>query len=816
MTTIFNHKGGVLIETDSSVPVIVSEDFLKDRFREFFDYFNYLNLKQNLHQINKDNLKKILKFLIRYLPRRKIELTVQNINEYRKGQYIDYIEQGGVSGRIMRVEKGLGNGGKISVSISPLTSDKKKEQEINLITYILSLYDYSKEADPNELWVINKQIHRLRNKLDAGGVELLDLLVELSHHDRDLVIDEIYDQLISSINVVLTKTDLLEPDIDILFKTIKTFLKTQINSIFTELLTNNIIIKDQFWGLINKIYHDLLDILQRIQVHYNYTNYNLADYSKLLVKGGNIMKLIRDQTLDQLKQKSGISHSSIDLLDTASSKFFKRSDIDFTLDINYKDSRLPDKETGVAILSKGYELFEHSVLELFDHYKSDTDFLKHFYPDIDYKEISREINTKPNLIHEIMISVDNIEIDSTEKREFISKVNEYLQKFKIEGFSIASKSPPDITIKTPSRSSRKDIVFDDTMDEDSNDDMDEDYSNEDLGNEEGSDMTDYVIDPDDVDDENILYYQGPIQLVPKRNKVSNTPFYSQKNEKLTFLVTHNPEHYGDISASTIRSLETEVSDFSLLRLFFKFDIKSKKRFPFVTRGEVIDLSINLPDDYFGPLIFQDSNKFTATYQVQLPDTSIFSFKGYSTIHIVNELIDILFGVHGENISITQTYKFAKRLYRLYFLIFVDILKEYQVNDILNFLRHLNTVVTSKKPLQFLMTNLETSKSGKRPILRRQSSRESVDGLVITGLVGSYLNYPSHNPITDEILRSSFYEMFLKLFRIYERLIKEISRDRKLKYSLIHTDNILIDELSKIMNNFYSVLTNFPKDIVPLQ
>ena len=59
-------------------------------------------------------------------------------------------------------------------------------------------------------------------------------------------------------------------------------------------------------------------------------------------------------------------------------------------------------------------------------------------------------------------------------------------------------------------------------------------------------------------------------------------------------------------------------------------------------------------------------------------------------------------------------------------------------------------------------------------------------------------------------------MFLKLFRIYERLIKEISRDRKLKYSLIHTDNILIDELSKIINNFYSVLTNFPKDIVPLQ
>ena len=735
-------------------------------------------------------------------------------------------------------------------------------------------------------------------------------------------------------------------DGDILLN-IKNYLKQNINSKATDLVNNYIIIPNQFWLIIKLIYTNISNILDRIFLDRGEL-IPLSKYCSLLLKGGNIMKLIADNFFDTLRKtypitepdldtdfdfydfdenlegdvdedvdedfdenldeyfkhkqiESGlkgdgtkkspkynnelksirsiwnyinkdeffkvkkviyqklvdrtvasnvnVNRSSYSRIQTGSGleklsnfqailhNYFRRSDIDLTLMINYEDELFETSEFN-SVLLDAIEIFKVEVIRLFDSYKHLPSFIlklrefTHYTIQLESRRTCVNFNATIDEFYEIIktIIIGNPNYVSTNvvHKQLLRNALAKIDKFRIISLGIKYKPPtPNIIIKPidnlppreynqlPNQVEHPEyinnlayLLLEETL-EPETDDEDEDYIPE-----QSVGQPSLYEEPvtDDSYNLNIDYILQPNSY--------DTNIYWQNNEKLTFLASKNIELQGLFSAESKGLIKNQVSDFCLLRLLYGMNdtIGLNGKIPCKIRGELIDLTICYPDDYFRKHFYANESGNKHEYQLGLGGSSdsSFTFNSYSITYIINELYDIIFGIQSENLDILNTTKFEKRLYRLFLLISINLLNKYGKIAVLTCLERLYIHIDTIPSLQYFKDNPQLS-IRTYPSLTRQVSN------VYFHMINTYFKLelepgpPNYKTILLDsnyktILLDSFGIFYGKLFILYSRFTDinspDIIRfDKFLNKSLISFLNLLIILLQDIIekDNTNSIL-----------
>ena len=523
-------------------------------------------------------------------------------------------------------------------------------------------------------------------------------------------------------------------------KILDSYFNTLINSHLTNLVSNHLIKKEQFWNLILKIYTDLRITLDN-------TN-PLSKYSKLIVKGGNVLEFIYQNYINSLKKQFKIEN--VENFIKYTNKYFAKSDIDFALIINYNKV---ENEYNLSLFNKNLDIFKSRCLDIFEGYKKVLSTYLNPLSSILSKNLIDKLNTETQKIYNFILGVyDGISNKTEHQHRRLKKILIYLNdnKFYTSLNLDPIKNIPADTVITPVniKTLNRDVI---------------------------------------------------IEKIP--NNTLNTKFYWQNNKRITFFTTNNKLMTGYMSPEIINKLYYARSDFTLLRLLLGFDLETKNHhLENNVRGEFIDLSINLPDDYWSKQMTQDpeniiSYNFNGTV-----------FFANSIKYLIRELIKILFGVEGDNVGLLTAHKFTKRLNRLFFLIFMELSNHYDFEDVAFLLVYLREKVTNQLPTdyvsfvmqeQFRFDPVRKSQLLVPTTLRRQSSgifKKKNDNQTIR-----YLE--SGDSIIDSVLlddNQPLYFFFETLFRIFSRTIES---DSKLK----EKENIIIDCFNEMIDNYLELI-----------
>lgn len=546
---------------------------------------------------------------------------------------------------------------------------------------------------------------------------------------------------------------------------IKNNLKRKINGIFTDLVTNEIIKYKQFYNLVLKIYDNLNSLKNSINI--TGTNKNLGDYSVLVFKGGNIMKLIVDRQIRYLKKITTSKNLRYyKKIKEIVNKNFKRSDIDLSLLVDYFHEDFKDGITK-ANLIKSVENFKYWACHLFNSYKVDREFLDNLNKDIDFTKSNKEIN---KIVQNLIDKISPLFQESN--RSFNNRILLYLNDFFSNRVELPTKTD-DVILRLK------------------------------TGELDWSAMDQNLLDenPDDND-----YLSAPIVYTKKSNHLE-TNFFVQYNDKLSFLNTKNADLKGSISQRTSHKLQNEISSFTLIRLLYKVDPKNKKgKYPGLIRGELIDLTINYPDDYFASHIFDNLDKNIESYNIDIfRDSSYFreAFIGYSPSYIVEELGEIIFGVYNENVDIGKVPKVDKRIKRLFILIILEINEKYSKNDVYDSLQQLKLKVSHKSVNYPYLDN--TSEIYGPPELSRRSTSELTKGaslfLELSNDISNIevskfgVKQSQLSLIVKEILTKYFLPIFNRIYAISSRFTE--------RSQAIEFESKVYSVFSNIINLFYN-------------
>ena len=698
---------------------------------------------------------------------------------------------------------------------------------------------------------------------------------------------------------------------------IKNYFKQKVNSLATSLISNNIIKNDKFWNLIELIYTDINSILKDTPI---LPKLSLDKVSYLILKGGNLMKIILDNSFsdinkfikklqiplgdmynpypyskksiksifekipyypekpvfflannNKLYKKTGENFTKKNfqrvkgnfLLADIYQKnkiYFKKSDIDFTLNIDYNnDIFLKDSNKGLLYLA--IERFKKKVSDLYNTYKVNEIF-NDMFNDLDnlpkkiIKNTLKKFNLEVSLVkNKILNYFTSIQSQSLLNDETLAEISKLIDSFMLKKIE-PRLGAPNIMIKLVSANilenkikrnkndledhyepyieNTSQLLLSDVMEEDQI--ADEDYipfddgssfskkkSSQDLhlenvdeqlererldqkGDQEGNIET-YDMSMDRGDDEgddggedrgdDVGEDRGDdggedgeedggedggedededgrediaIDLRMIKSSIKSSPFFWQYNQKLTFPCTDNFLLEGSISTDTQQKLKSEVSDFSLSRLFYSFKVSNfaDTRYPVKVRGETIDLSIPYPDDYFVQHFIQKPDIYLSKYWVVSKDRSI-EFNSFSINYLIIELEDIIFGVYSENINISQAKKYEKRMYRLYLLILIKLFHNYTIHSCYMFLERMIKKLNKINPLLFIKN------SEKDLIMQPLQTNIQIPKLIRTKT--SQLNNLSYiyfdilekeDSEFKEMFSNSFDSFFKRLFILYSR------------------------------------------------
>lgn len=463
------------------------------------------------------------------------------------------------------------------------------------------------------------------------------------------------------------------------------YINSQIDSQLTNLVTNYLIPDDNFWPLIQTIYSDLNNELNNIDY--------LSDHSEIIIKGGNVHQFNYLNFIDKLQLI--YSEDQIQLFKNHTGKYFKKSDIDFQLLVNYQSN------VDIEKLYEGIEQFKTICKDgVFHKYKL-------YLPSEIYQHIDRKI------YHQLIETINN-NIMTILKNPIPNRV--------IRNY-ILNKRIIDIDI---------DFQYDRFQDK--------------------------TIIPTGrrIINKNVI-------LRKSKNPVKYTNLYWQDNHRVSFFINQALK-LKKTSAPVQSILSKAYVDFTLLRLLAGFKIKMVDHIS-INRGEVIDLSINLADDYYGNKIHSSDEYHLRSITNYRRDN--IEFRGYSLDYLVKELINILFGIEGDNIHLSSGYKFKKRLDRLFVLMIIDLCNKYLISDVIKVIEYLKNKLLYNPPLEEVYEIIRIHPEN-IPKIKRSTS-----GIFKLGETINYL--VSDDEIIDRILgidstnnSSLFYLFFETLFRVFSR------------------------------------------------
>lgn len=541
-------------------------------------------------------------------------------------------------------------------------------------------------------------------------------------------------------------------------KIIDSYLKTIINGHLTSLVSNNLIKKDEFWNLILKIYGDLIKNLNKTSP--------MSKYSKLIIKGGNVLEFIYNNFIDILEKQ--FNQDQVNIFRENTGTYFKKSDIDFALIIDYNKIL---RKYNIESFNQKLDIFKSRCLDTFERYKAELyQYLNPLTTELSREfiiQLNDDISDMANLILEVY---DDMSSKTKKQHSYVKEIILYLREYKHYSniyLSYRQESPPDSIISPVNvKTMKRDVI---------------------------------------------------IERIP--NKTHYTNFYWQDNKRVTFFTTHNKLMIGYMSPEIINKLYYSRSDFSLLRLLLNFDLENRDHhLESDVRGEFIDLSISLPGDYWGK-----SMNLDPTNIVVYNDRGKLFFAN-SNNYLIRELIKILFGVEGDNVDLLTAHKFTKRLNRLFFLIFMDLITRYDYNEVLPILYYLKDKITNQPPSSYVSFSLQDKLRFGLEIdqeIDRETDRETDQETDQTLLIppdirrqSSNIYKQTNNNETIRYLESRdsridsvllndenpLYFFFETMFRIFSRTIESDS-------DLIEKEDIIINCFVNIVNNFIQLIKN---------
>jgi len=399
-------------------------------------------------------------------------------------------------------------------------------------------------------------------------------------------------------------------------------LKREIKGIMTELVTNEFLrSQDYIAKYINLINHTFSTAIEKYK-----QQYSLPEYSIFFVfKGGNVLRIVANKFMRSLP---GVVSEILDKYYGAS---FKKSDADFSI---YIDTHLENYEKIFKDMTTlAYLLLNQIRNELYPNVDKYFDFYR--YNDKNKKEILQEYLDRLNSSN----SIKNEEINPLHKGQFISLLFNKLQ----------------------------------VKNRESTDDYDKMKLKYNFGTQKDGTKLDYVITEQNQNSV-FLYSMIPFhkldqtknplinEIIDDQKKIygdqTSTHFYVTANDTLKF---HSPD-------------KKIYTYFNLVRMKanFKTEFVDKDDTGYVinTNGEMIDVSISHKSSSEMDHFFDDDMKSRLhKYTFEAGENS-FEFLSYSIDYLMYDLETILF---KQPEYPWEDRKYAKRIRRLLFLYFVDMI-----------------------------------------------------------------------------------------------------------------------------------------------